>query len=1308
MAGKDLNDEIRKTLRDAHYASRQSRDNSSESSNQLESKISNIVEEFNKSVSELGEKFIESSEALSNAMREWSLQGGPDEYRHKATNEYFEKQYKSYLTLGFSEDVAKAKAKENSDIFDDKLKSEQDVIINTFNNLKNKLYKDIEDKKAERNADINDATKEYYQKNWSAVTGGRSSRFQSSIDELSSFGRGVYNLDERKEGTDGFLGKFGKSIINATNSVSRFSGGMGVALKVLEMVSETLTYASKNLKIDASQASTDLQYQSRNLYLASQRANAELDLNNQLLSKRAEVEASYIASSTEADFNKLKGAIEVLTSSFSDITTSAFKSLETEIAYKYAKQRANIDKEYALKDGGELALLQKKLDVAFKENIKVIEADREFNKIVYERSTTRNEIQKIGNNAKVATSAVGAIGGAAVTGGIGGAFVGKIIGDQIYNVVGGPMLDLYADNKDFNLQITEQAKQLNVQNRNLQKQFANSVETSVYNIEKTALETRKLVATKTVSVRENEELAWSRLAQDIDKRFEVSENAANAVAVSFGYLGEQMDLFKTNMFNSQVSVGKWGKTLEDLSKYQENFIISTGRNKNLTDKDYSTSFALGKFVGDDTVMSLASGMEIFNRTVSDSNDMFFEMYKTVLKMGLNGKRFGQDLVKNLRLAQKYDFKGGVEGLMEMSKWAQNMRFNVGSLEGMVDKVQTGGLEGVIQQSAGLQVLGGNFAMGSNPLAMAYEAYNDPEAYAKRLNNMLVGQAVLNTKTGEYNLRGTSVDIVRRYAELNGMDYLEASNQAKQLSKISDIKKTLGRNSGLDEEQIASIANKATYKNGSWVVNLGKHNERGEEVLTNIKNVTADDMRLLAVDSNKSLEDTAAESLSLQERQVGVQNTMLAILQNNFASYKSEHIERIRSVWGDFIKDGQTYMGKVSAYISGATASLNTLRKFYEDTSPDDLAKSVNQDIVRNLSVILDQIRGIAEKIGAESGLYGKSVDELGGNQLLTRLKTYVDKNGGFSNALKLVGDSSSTFYDRDMKSVMEMLRGDSSGLLKVKNNDLRVNLARLIMKWDDKGSTKDLDFQNNKALYSIYKAANGGKDISNLDGGGYINSPSTNWFLDYFGGLAKVKDGIIHQNGVSTRIDKDDQVLAAKKDGPIDKMLNNIQNISANNSTDVKSFNNSTSVSSSRYNNNNRDNHSKLFNNSSLVSSVNSISPNTFNTFNGSSINTSSNVLTNNSIEPITMPYNSSVKEVKYSTSKNTINNLSSVKLEPLQININGNIKISGSNGSIDITQQIASDPNFLRSLTQMISLEVEKKVNGGRVENLMNRNLKY
>ena len=56
-------------------------------------------------------------------------------------------------------------------------------------------------------------------------------------------------------------------------------------------------------------------------------------------------------------------------------------------------------------------------------------------------------------------------------------------------------------------------------------------------------------------------------------------------------------------------------------------------------------------------------------------------------------------------------------------------------------------------------------------------------------------------------------------------------------------------------------------------------------------------------------------------------------------------------------------------------------------------------------------------------------------------------------------------------------------------------------------------------------------------------------------------------------------------------------------------------------------------------------------------------------------------------------------KIHKLYLN---NIQLSEGNGTVDITQQITNDPNFIRELSQMISKQFERQINGGRVSNAL------
>ena len=132
-------------------------------------------------------------------------------------------------------------------------------------------------------------------------------------------------------------------------------------------------------------------------------------------------------------------------------------------------------------------------------------------------------------------------------------------------------------------------------------------------------------------------------------------------------------------------------------------------------------------------------------------------------------------------------------------------------------------------------------------------------------------------------------------------------------------------------------------------------------------------------------------------------------------------------------------------------------------------------------------------------------------------------------------------------------------------------------------------------------------------------------------GRLKINDGVISQNGNVIKIDNQDQILAAKEGGPVDKI---------------------------------------------------------FDTFKSEP-----------SVSPSPMPYDSYVKENPYTVNTN---NGDKIEVAPIEIRLSGNIQLSGGNGTVDITQQITNDPNFIRELSQMISKQFERQINGGRVSNAL------
>lgn len=767
------------------------------------------------------------------------------------------------------------------------------------------------------------------------------------------------------------------------------------------------------------------------------------------------------------------------------------------------------------------------------------------------------------------------------------------------------------------------------------------------NITEAELKYNQEVQKEWIQAAANVQKAFLKLAQHVEGALTKAEAAANDMGINLGFSGKQLDTFKRSMFQTQITIAKWRKTMEDAQKMQNEYTETTGRNIQFTATDFDSSFAFDKLVGQDGLSNqLTAGMEIFNHSVSDSNEMFFEMYKNVSKIGLNSRKYFKDLQKNLSLAEKFQFKGGIKSLMEMSKWAQNVRFNMGSLDGILDKVQTGGLEGIIEQSAKLQVLGGNYAMGADPLAMAFESYMDPDSLAKRLNKMLVGEGVFNSKTGEVNFGIPSQMRIRAMAEATGQDYKDVLNQARQMIKGHIVNKELNEKYKWSDEDKALITNKAHLVNGEWKVTMDNNVDQSVSTLS-----PQDLDHLKPTDNEEKLVNYVANIRDMMTTLTGAKQENIAKLQNDgYEQWMKEEQERLKNVTTEFNENYQDYLDIFSSNMSLATDSQKTMLSLFEqgnsniDSAQQDILTE-GKNIANTLSKVDTLINNSFSEMKAEIAKAKAEMaairGEAGGKEYgffkekskatdkqIDLINGYLRKNGINEKVDTKIGDWFDHYYEFEDSELIRL------NAFIEKQPELKKKLIEL-----GKNEPDPLIIGNdpNKKMKSVMERA----AILNP-----LGPQLHDGIIDNNGKAKAINDGYITQNGLTTKIDSNDQVLAAKKDGPIDKMLDS-------------------------------------------VSSFSGTEP------------------LNSQVSPRPMPYNSQVMEAPH-RSQLQKNDNGKLEVAPIQININGSIQVNGVGGSTDITRELTNNPEFVRSIAQIISIEVEKKVQGGRVVDPINRGLLY
>lgn len=553
-----------------------------------------------------------------------------------------------------------------------------------------------------------------------------------------------------------------------------------------------------------------------------------------------------------------------------------------------------------------------------------------------------------------------------------------------------------------------------------------------------------------------------------------------------------------------------GMSMDDILQMQNQYGQGTGRSLVGNESDLLKTASMGKYLGDNGLaVELANSSEIFNMGMGGAMDLMYDMTKKVNKMGLDGRKYMKDMVQNLKMAQKYNFKGGVKGMMEMAKWAQNVRFDMNKLPALLEDILNGGLEGIIEKGAKLQVLGGNFAMGADPLAMMYEAMEDPAALAKRINGMTKGMGKFNTKTGQVEFNGMEQRQLQLLAQYTGQDLTDVKNQASYGIKSAKMGNIF--NSDLDEEQKTSLINKAYLKDGKWVVN----GINGQAMA--VSGITKNNIDQLQAETHEGkVEQLLTTLVSYKEQELGLTESGMAKFTDRIIGNGNldESQKKRQEVMQEFYnKKFEEYLGVVKDNIEETDKSF---------------AENLNANLSNPQAVIVGQLDLIQK--------YTKDIlDHLG----TVESKASVAEEGGGSQIDSEAADAWKWFMDEsnignitDVKKLLRQLKGLSGSELvkKAKKidafgtgyDDLLDAMEAAGMIADD--NAKYLTEENIKAMMKAAGIADG---VLSSNGSSMLTSASN---------ITPIHDGSVQ----IAKSDPKDTALFAKTGGPFDTLFNGI------------------------------------------------------------------------------------------------------------------------------------------------------------------------
>ena len=402
------------------------------------------------------------------------------------------------------------------------------------------------------------------------------------------------------------------------------------------------------------------------------------------------------------------------------------------------------------------------------------------------------------------------------------------------------------------------------------------------------------------------------------------DHAASKYVKTIGMAKKGMaDLRRDTLLNTSKGLArKYNIDLTELLEAQTNYVKGIGRNVRTSDIDQENMAAMRAVAGN-IGTELAGKFENFGLTMSDTADHVGKMFADASKEGVLFEAYAENVSKNIKIAQNYTFKNGIKGLESMAKKATALKLDMQQVAAFADKVST--VEGAIDVSAKLQVLGGPFAAMADPLGMLNEGLNDMEGLQERLVKMVGGMGSFDKSTGEVKVSAFNKARIKEAANAMGISYDSIMESVNAQAKRGEIDKQISASataSALPDEMKELIRNSGTFKDGKAGVSI-----RGQ--FKSLDELSGKDYEALKKETqteSEDIKDIATDLRSLVDTREGLKKsyeTWMARMYSGIGQVEKWLLKGLAclTVIGALVK-GLFVSGRIGGLIQGFKGIIN--------------------------------------------------------------------------------------------------------------------------------------------------------------------------------------------------------------------------------------------------------------------------------------------------------------------------------------------------------------------------------------------------
>lgn len=377
------------------------------------------------------------------------------------------------------------------------------------------------------------------------------------------------------------------------------------------------------------------------------------------------------------------------------------------------------------------------------------------------------------------------------------------------------------------------------------------------------------------------------------------DKSIRTLVVNFGGGTYANETFRKSLQSGASDAVFLGAALEDLINVQAALGDKLGRNLLLGSNQFAevSAIARGTSLGFEQSAELLEKYQSFGIGITNTYERLDKFTQNLQKTGLSTGKVLQTLSTNLKTAQAYNFREGIQGLQKMVIEAQRLKFDVSDTFRFAEKLFTP--EGAIETAAELQVLGGAFSRLADPFQLLFKARND---LAGLQNDVIQATAGIAIKVGnEFKIPALELQRLRLIAEKTGLNFNNLTESALQFAQRDYIGAQLPSAIRYNKELSNFVKDVGQLNDGVAQINVNG-------VMTNVNKLTKEQVIGLQGQA-KSLKEIAANSQVFQDRlkQVG-QTIQLAFLPlvakfNDFFNKPQviENLKRVAVGISDFIQ-----------------------------------------------------------------------------------------------------------------------------------------------------------------------------------------------------------------------------------------------------------------------------------------------------------------------------------------------------------------------------------------------------------------------